>query len=73
MTLVVSKQALVPDAATAGLPSVGLRMPAHPVALALIAAAGVVSVTVYLNDMELFQRMNAVYLTFIEITVIASK
>ena len=41
LTLVVSKQALIPDAATAGLPSVGLRMPAHPVALALIAAAGV--------------------------------
>ncbi len=41
LTLVVSKRPHVPDAATAGLPSVGLRMPAHPVALALIAAAGV--------------------------------
>lgn len=41
LTLVVRKQPHVPDAATAGLPSVGLRMPAHPVALSLIAAAGV--------------------------------
>ncbi len=40
LTLVVRKQPHVPDAATAGLPSVGLRMPAHPVALSLIAAAG---------------------------------
>lgn len=40
LTLVVSKRPLVPDAATAELPSVGLRVPAHPVALALIAAAG---------------------------------
>ncbi len=41
LTLVVRKQPHVPDAATAGLPSVGLRMPAHPVALALITATGV--------------------------------
>ncbi len=40
LTLVVRKQPHVPDAATAGLLSVGLRMPAHPVALSLIAAAG---------------------------------
>jgi len=30
----------IPDIVTAGLPTVGLRMPAHPVALALIRAAG---------------------------------
>ena len=41
LTLVVSKRPHVPDAATAGLLSVGLRMPAHPVSLALITAAGV--------------------------------
>ena len=41
LTLVVPKQPLVPDIVTAGLPTVGLRMPAHPVALALIRAAGV--------------------------------
>jgi L-threonylcarbamoyladenylate synthase len=41
LTLVVAKRPHVPDAATAGLPSVGLRIPAHPVALALIAAAEV--------------------------------
>jgi L-threonylcarbamoyladenylate synthase len=33
--------ATIPDIATAGLPSVGLRMPAHPVAEALIEAAAV--------------------------------
>jgi L-threonylcarbamoyladenylate synthase len=31
----------IPPIVTAGLPTVGLRMPAHPVALALIKAAGV--------------------------------
>ncbi len=41
LTLVVPKHARVPDAATAGLSTVGLRMPAHPLALELIRAAGV--------------------------------
>jgi L-threonylcarbamoyladenylate synthase len=31
----------IPDIVTANLPTVGLRMPAHPIALALIRAAGV--------------------------------
>lgn len=41
LTLVLPKNAAVPDAVTAGLPSVALRVPAHPVARALLAAAGV--------------------------------
>ncbi|MGH9667344.1 MAG: L-threonylcarbamoyladenylate synthase [Bryobacteraceae bacterium] len=41
LTLVLRKTAQIPDEATAGLPTAGLRMPAHPVALALIEAAGV--------------------------------
>ena len=41
LTLVVPKSTGVPDVATAGLPTVGLRMPAHPMALELIRAAGV--------------------------------
>ena len=41
LTLVVPKRPHVPDIVTAGLPSVGLRMPSHEVALALIRAAGV--------------------------------
>lgn len=41
LTLVVPKQASIPDIVTAGLPTVGLRMPAHPLALELIRAAGV--------------------------------
>jgi L-threonylcarbamoyladenylate synthase len=41
LTLVVPKQPRVPDIVTAGLDTVGLRMPAHPVALELIRAAGV--------------------------------
>ena len=41
LTLVVPKLAVVPDIVTAGLGTVGLRMPAHPVALELIRAAGV--------------------------------
>lgn len=41
LTLVVPKTPDVPGIVTAGLPTVGVRMPAHPVALALIAAAEV--------------------------------
>lgn len=41
LTLVLKKSAAIPDEATGGLPTVGLRMPAHPMALALIRAAGV--------------------------------
>jgi L-threonylcarbamoyladenylate synthase len=44
LTLVVPKRRqhpAIPDIVTAGLPTVGLRMPAHPLALALIGAAGV--------------------------------
>jgi L-threonylcarbamoyladenylate synthase len=41
LTLVVPKRPTIPDIVTAGLPTVGLRMPAHPLALELIRAAGV--------------------------------
>jgi L-threonylcarbamoyladenylate synthase len=41
LTLVLPKAAHVPDRVTAGLPTVGVRVPAHPVALALIREAGV--------------------------------
>jgi L-threonylcarbamoyladenylate synthase len=41
LTLVLPKRSLVPDIVTAGLPTVGLRVPAHPLALELIRAAGV--------------------------------
>ena len=41
LTLVVSKRPVIPDIVTAGLPTVGLRMPANPVALDLIRTAGV--------------------------------
>ncbi|MCX6594177.1 MAG: L-threonylcarbamoyladenylate synthase [Acidobacteria bacterium] len=41
LTLVLPKAAHVPDRVTAGLDTVGLRIPNHPVALALIRAAGV--------------------------------
>jgi len=41
LTLVLPKQPEIPDIVTAGLPSVGLRVPAHPLALELIRAAGV--------------------------------
>ncbi|MFN3763869.1 MAG: L-threonylcarbamoyladenylate synthase, partial [Anaerolineae bacterium] len=40
LTLVLPKRPSVPDIVTAGLPTVAVRMPAHPVALALIRAAG---------------------------------
>jgi L-threonylcarbamoyladenylate synthase len=41
LTLVLPKAALVPDAATAGRDAVGIRIPDHPVALALLREAGV--------------------------------
>ncbi len=41
LTLVLPKAERIPDAVTAGLPSVGVRLPAHPVAQALIREAGV--------------------------------
>ena len=41
VTLVLAKRPHVPDEVTAGLPRVAVRIPAHPVALALIRAAGV--------------------------------
>jgi L-threonylcarbamoyladenylate synthase len=41
LTLVVPKKAVIPDVVTAGLPTVGLRMPRHPVALELLRAAKV--------------------------------
>jgi L-threonylcarbamoyladenylate synthase len=41
LTLVLPKAAGLPDAVTAGGPTVAVRVPAHPVALALIRAAGV--------------------------------
>jgi L-threonylcarbamoyladenylate synthase len=41
LTIVVKKKSAVPDEVTAGLPSVGLRMPRHAVALDLLRAAGV--------------------------------
>jgi L-threonylcarbamoyladenylate synthase len=41
LTLLLPKRLEVPDAVTAGLPRVGLRMPAHPVALAVLRTAAI--------------------------------
>jgi L-threonylcarbamoyladenylate synthase len=41
LTLVLPKKSLVPDNLTAGLPTVGVRVPNHPIALELIREAGV--------------------------------
>ena len=40
LTIVLPKSSMVPDLVTAGLPTVAVRMPAHPVALDLIRALG---------------------------------
>jgi L-threonylcarbamoyladenylate synthase len=40
LTLVLRKKEMVPDLATSGLPNVALRVPAHPVAQALLCAFG---------------------------------
>lgn len=41
LTLVLKRSPLVPDEVTAGLDTVAVRVPAHPVALALLSAAGI--------------------------------
>jgi L-threonylcarbamoyladenylate synthase len=41
LTLVVPKSAEIPDAVSAGLDTVGIRIPAHPVAHALLEAAAI--------------------------------
>src|SRR5258705_9156100 len=41
LTLVLPKVPAIPDIVTAGLPTVGVRVPNHPLALALIREAGV--------------------------------
>ena len=41
LTLVVQRLPVIPDIVTAGGTTVGLRMPAHPVALALLEEAGI--------------------------------
>lgn len=41
LTMVLHKADAVPAAITAGLPNVGIRVPAHPVALALLREAGI--------------------------------
>jgi L-threonylcarbamoyladenylate synthase len=40
ITLVLDRDPSIPDVVTAGLPTVGVRVPAHPVALALLREAG---------------------------------
>ena len=40
LTMVVPKKSIIPDAVTAGLPTVGVRVPRHPVALDLLRAVG---------------------------------
>lgn len=41
LTLVLPKRPIIPDQVTAGLPTVGLRMPRHPIALELLREASV--------------------------------
>ncbi len=41
LTVILKRKPCVPDAVTAGLDTVGMRCPAHPVTRAIIAAAGV--------------------------------
>jgi L-threonylcarbamoyladenylate synthase len=40
LTIVLPKRECVPDIVTAGLPTVGIRIPSHPVALSLLREAG---------------------------------
>jgi L-threonylcarbamoyladenylate synthase len=40
LTLVLPRRSIIPDVVTSGLDTVGVRVPAHPLALALIRASG---------------------------------
>jgi L-threonylcarbamoyladenylate synthase len=40
LTIILPKKKIVPDITTAGLPSIAIRIPSHPLALKLIRAAG---------------------------------
>src|SRR4051794_34684885 len=56
LTVVLPKREIVPDVATAGLPSVAVRVPSHAVAQALIRAAGV---PIAAPSANLFMRTSA--------------
>jgi L-threonylcarbamoyladenylate synthase len=56
LTLVLPKRSIVPDVATAGLQTVAVRVPSHPVARALIAAAGI---PIAAPSANLFMRTSA--------------
>jgi L-threonylcarbamoyladenylate synthase len=56
LTLVLPKLQIVPDLATAGLPTVAVRVPSHPVAQALIRAA---NVPIAAPSANLFTRTSA--------------
>ena len=56
LTIVLPKRPVVPDAATAGLPTVAVRVPSHPVAQGLLAAAGV---PIAAPSANLFMRTSA--------------
>ena len=45
VTVVVDRWEMLPDGLTAGKPKVGIRIPDHPIALALLEAAGAVTAT----------------------------
>ncbi len=55
LTLVLPKREMVPDIVTAGLSTVGIRVPRHPVALALLCEAGV---PVAAPSANLFMRLS---------------
>ena len=56
LTIVLPKRPVVPDAATAGLPTVAVRVPSHTVARGLLAAAGV---PIAAPSANLFMRTSA--------------
>jgi L-threonylcarbamoyladenylate synthase len=62
LTLVFPKRDIVPDVATAGLPTVAVRVPSHPVAQALIRAAGV---PIAAPSANLFTRASATTATHV--------
>ncbi len=61
LTLVLSKKDIVPDIVTAGLPTVAIRMPNHPVAIELIRCSGTAIAAPSANPFEYLSPTTALH------------
>ena len=67
LTLVLPKTGLVSDLVTAGAPTVAVRIPDHPLALALLRAADLPMFGNHLNERQAYKAMFARRLSLAEL------